>query len=31
MAKAEHIPTYMAANRIAEDRIRTIGKIHLNY
>jgi leucine dehydrogenase len=31
MAKAEHIPTYMAANRIAENRIRTIGKIHLNY
>ena len=31
MAKEENIPTYQAANKLAENRIRTIGKIHLNY
>lgn len=31
MAVAENIPTYMAANKMAENRIRSIGNIHLNY
>lgn len=31
MAQTEQIPTYEAANRIAENRIATIGKIKMNY
>jgi leucine dehydrogenase len=31
MAVTENIPTYMAANKMAENRIRSIGNIHLNY
>jgi leucine dehydrogenase len=30
-AREEQIPTYEAANRMAEERIATIGGIHLNY
>ena len=30
-AKAEKIPTYMAANRIAEKRIEAIGKIKVRF
>ena len=30
-SKTEQIPTYLAANRMAEERINAIGKIHLNF
>jgi len=30
-SKQENIPTYLAANKMAEDRINSIGRIHLNY
>ena len=30
-AKTEKIPTYMAANRIAEKRIEAIGKIKVRF
>jgi len=30
-SKQEHIPTYLAANKMAEERINGIGKIHMNY
>ncbi len=30
-SKKEQIPTYLAANKMAEGRIASIGKIHLNY
>jgi leucine dehydrogenase len=30
-SKREQIPTYLAANHMAEERIHSIGRIHLNY
>jgi leucine dehydrogenase len=30
-AKQENIPTYLAANRLAEKRIELVGKVHLNH
>jgi leucine dehydrogenase len=30
-SKQERIPTYLAANKMAEQRISSIGRIHLNY
>jgi leucine dehydrogenase len=30
-SKEEEIPTYLAANQMAEQRIHSIGRIHLNY
>ena len=31
IAKAKNIPTYMAANQMAEERIAAIGKVKLSY
>ena len=31
MAEKENIPTYLAANKLAEERIEAIGKIKLSF